>query len=60
MGMWKSYDPLEEPTRANIERGISKWMIFLKEKGMLNGELSYVDELTECILEQFEPHKEGD
>ena len=60
MGMWKNYDPLEELTRANIERGISKWVIFLKDKGMLNGELSFVEELTECILEQFEPDKEGD
>ena len=58
LGVWKNYDPLNEPIRANIERGIVEWVDFLTDKGALHGELAYADELTDFILKQFEPDKE--
>lgn len=58
MGKWVNYNPEEEVIKAKIDRGISAWVASLKERGLLNGELTEQDELLEYIVAQFEPEEE--
>ena len=44
--------------REKIEEGISKWVKFLRERGMLHGELGFAGELIDFIIEEFKYTKE--